>query len=187
MTLRVIAIDVDAKPPKCKIRKFPRVYANRHRQDRHSGKEPKFGPMMGHDWKRSFFIAIFQQRRQFAAVHADVVKIIDGTTLRDAFKRSNIRDEANLAVFYPKCIDDKPIANGLWAYLNKRTAAHANGKHGNVSRVMSTIPPIGGRASTRQHRDGNYITNLFHCSPPFISGWRGFIPAPSTNSLISAK
>ncbi len=141
---------------------------------------------MGHDWKRSFFIAIFQQRRQFATLHADVVKIINGKTLRDAFKRSNIRDETNLAVFYPKCINDKPIANGLRTYLNKRTAAHANGERGNVSRVVSTILPIGSRASARQHRDGDYITNLFHCSPPFISGWRGSIPAPSTNFLISS-
>ena len=188
VTLRVIAIDIDAKPTKRKICKFPRIYTNRHRKDRYPGKEPKLSPMMGHDWKRSFFIAIFQQRRQFATLHADVVKIINGKTLRDAFKRSNIRDETNFAVFYPNCINDKPIANGLRTYLSKRTAAHANGERGNVSRVVSTILPIGSRASARQYRGGDYRQDSLHRAASFVPSV--FVVAkstPSTKSLTSLR
>ena len=124
--------------------------------------------MMGHGWKRSFFVAIFQQRRQFAALHSYVVKIINGKTLRDAFKRSSIRNESNLAVFYPKGIYDKPIANGLRTCLNKHTAAHANGDCGNVSRVVLAILPIGSRASAGQHRDDNYRQNPLHRAASFV-------------------
>ena len=124
--------------------------------------------MVGHDWKRPSFISIFRKRRQFSALHAHVVRVIDGNTLGEALKRCQIRDGTDLAVFYSRIVHDKPITERPRPDLHKRATSQTKGECGNICHIVPTILPICSRTPAHHHHGGNDHQDSPHRDAPFV-------------------